>query len=485
MRILNKEMLLESGFQQGREKVLNIMEAGLSAADPYENAKQLLRREKNMLYIGNKNFEADNDPDSGIEEVDLNVIGNIYVVGAGKGVQRVALALEEVLGDHLTDGAVTAKYGDDLLLKRVRVTYGAHPVPDEGCVEGSKKIYELAEKVTDRDLVFTIIANGGSSLLTLPEDGISLDDVKKLTYMMQIEKGATTVDLNVIRNHIDKLKGGRLARLFEKAKQIHIVVTDANHHVIQADRHDYFGLLRENVWLHNLPENTTFAQAIEILHKYDAWEQCPESIRAFLEQADESKETVKYEEFIKTKFRVFGVMPDSSHFLPAACKAAEKMGIKPVILSQTIHAEAQQCAKILSSIARNIEEYEQPLKKPVVLLSSGEMLVTVKDNVGVGGRNQEFVLACAKEIRGTHIVIASADSDGTDGPGGLELQDAPKCLGGGIVDGDTYDLAVEKGVDIEKSLSSHGTSEALWKLGCGLSMSQNISLNDLTVILVE
>ena len=485
MRILNRDMLLASGNRSGRETVLEIMETGLRAADPYENTKKLLKREGTILYVGNREFEADNDPDAGVEAIDLESVGSIYVVGAGKGVQRVALALEEVLGENLTGGCVTAKYGDPLLLKRIHVTYGAHPVPDEGCVQGSMEICKLSEHITDRDLVFTIIANGGSSLLTLPEDGISLEDVKTLTAMMQIEKGVTTVELNVIRNHIDKLKGGKMTRLFGKAQQIHLVVTDANHHVIQGKRHDYYGLLKENVWLHNLPEGSTFAQAMEILHRYNAWESCPESIRAYLQKGGPSEETVKYEEFIKTRFRVFGVMPDSAHFLPAAQKAAKHMGYHTVILSQTIHAEASQCAKVLASIAKNIEDYGEPFQKPVVLLTSGEMLVTVNGESGVGGRNQEFALVCAKEIQGSPgIVIASADSDGTDGPGGLCLEGAPGCLGGGIVDGMTYGKAQEAGIDIEQCLLSHGTSEPLWNLGCGLEMEQNISLNDLTVILV-
>ena len=112
--------------------------------------------------------------------------------------------------------------------------------------------------------------------------------------------------------------------------------------------------------------------------------------------------------------------------------------------------------------------------------------MSVQGKPGIGGRNQEFALACAKEISGSKgIVIASVDSDGTDGPGGLKLEGAPDCLGGGIVDGETMIIAREKGLDVDGSLAAHDTSKILWELNCGVEIEQNISLNDLTVIFVR
>ena len=150
-----------------------------------------------------------------------------------------------------------------------------------------------------------------------------------------------------------------------------------------------------------------------------------------------------------------------------------------------MQAESSQCARVYASIAKNIEAFDMPFQTPVVLLSSGEMLVTVEKADGIGGRNQEFALQCAREIAGHHrIVMASVDSDGTDGPGGLRLEGAPSCLGGGIVDGYTWQRAQERGVDIHKALKTHATSAALWRLDCGLHIEQNISLNDLTIIYI-
>lgn len=485
MRILNIDQVTSHGNREGRALVAEIMEAGLKAADPYHNACRLFRREGNLLYVDQPAFEADGDPQAGPSVYDLNRIEHVYMVGAGKGVQRVAKAIEEVLGDQLTGGVVIAKHGDPLILEKTQVVHGAHPVPDEGCVAGCQAIAALARQVTENDLVFTITGNGVSSLLTLPEEGITLEEVKWLTSALQIHKGVPTVELNIIRNHVDQMKGGKISRLFARAQCVHIVMTDANHHVIQDPRHDYRGLMMENVWLHNLPEGSTFAQAIDVLKRYDAWEACPESIRTFLTQADPARETVKYEEFANWRFRVFGIMPDSEHFLPTAQRAAEERGIRCHVLTQFLQADAGQSARVISAIARNIADCGEPMKPPVLLLSSGEMLVTVQGHGGVGGRNQEFALTCAREIRGyRNIVIGSADSDGTDGPGGLALEGAPTCLGGGIVDGFTWEEAKQRGIDLAEALRTHGTSEPLWKLDCGLHIEQNISLNDLTVIYI-
>lgn len=485
MRILNREQVVSHGFEEGRRIVTDIMEHGLQAADPYVNTSRLLHLEGNRLYVGDARFEADHDPQKGMSIYDLTQIENVYIVGAGKGVQRVAKALEEALGDHLTGGCVIAKHGDPLILEKTEVVFGAHPIPDEGCVKGCERIKALSSKVTEKDLVFTIIGNGGSSLLTMPEEGISLEDVKRLTAMMQIQKGVTTIELNAIRNHVDQMKGGKMTRLFSRAQCVHIVITDANHHVIQAPRHDYEGLMTGNVWLHNLPEGSTFADAVEILHRYDAWEECPQSIRDHLLRADPAAETVKFEEFRNHRFRVFGVMPDAEHFLPTAVRRARELGLPCHILTQFLQAESSQCARVYASIAKNIEAFDMPFQTPVVLLSSGEMLVTVEKADGIGGRNQEFALQCAREIAGHHrIVMASVDSDGTDGPGGLRLEGAPSCLGGGIVDGYTWQRAQERDVDIHKALKTHATFAALWRLDCGLHIEQNISLNDLTIIYI-
>lgn len=486
MRILNGEDLLKCGYRHGRENAIKILEAGLEAADPYYNTKDLFRLDGDTLYIGSPEFEAKNDPDSGVEIIDLNKINKILVVGAAKGIQRIAKAIEDVLGERLTGGHVIGKYGDSTDLDKIGITLAAHPTPDENCVKGCREIEKLADDITERDLVITIIGNGGSSLLTDPAEGIRVEEVKEFTYMMQIEKGVPTIELNVVRNHIDRLKGGRLSRLFQKAKLICLDCVDLNDFRLRGIQEDWNILMKENRWLHNLPDETTFQDALDIIKKYGVEEKTPKSIMEHLKRARQEDETVHLEEFLTFHARVFGLMPKSKDFLEVAKHKASELGYKAITLAHVEAVEAKQAARIFSSIIKHSLQEGEPFEVPTALFIGEEMVVEVGDSKGVGGRNQEYALMMASLIDGVKgVTVGAVDTDGTDGPGGLKLQGAPNCLAGGVVDGETMRLARERGVNVENALRTHATSEALWKLNCAVYATQNVSMGDLGVILLD
>ena len=486
MRILNPEPLTSHGNIAGRRALLQILEAGMRAADPYYNTLDLLRVANGKLYVGRPQYEPRGAPRSGEEIIDLSTVGRIFVFGAGKGIQRVAKALEEKLGDHLTGGHVIGKHGDDVILEKIGVTLGGHPVPDEGCVQGCRRILAMCQDLTGEDLVFTCAGNGVSALLTLPVDGVSLDDVRQITYMMQIERGAPTQDLNPIRNHLDQMKGGRISRHIQPATAIHIIARDPNYQPF-AMVQGYPQLMRENLWLHTLPDFTTFADAVAMLKKWDAWDSAPPAARSFLERADPAAETVRAEEFERWRCRIFGVTPRESGVIPAAKAKAVELGFRPYELTEWLHAEASEAGRVIANIARSIEHRGEPFEPPCVLLTSGELLVTVGQETGVGGRNQEYALAGALAIAGSqNIVMAGVDTDGTDGPGGFSAPDTGgiHCLSGGVVDGETLAEAKRAGVDIHDALKRHAASDALWRLKSGIAATQNISLTDLGVTLI-
>jgi glycerate 2-kinase len=475
------ETLLSTGNLAGRKAMVQILEAGLQAANPYHNARKLVRVEKGKLIVGNREFEPTGSPRTGDEVYDLSRVRNIYVVGAGKGIQNVAQAMEEVLGDRLTGGHVIDKKGHPVILQKIGVTLGGHPAPDEDCLRGCEKILALAKGLTERDLVFTCVANGVSSLLTLPASGLTLGDLRQTTLVTQIERGMPTRDLNPIRNHLDRMKGGRISRYFHPARMIHIISIDPG---------TYEQRMLQNYWLHNLPDCTTFQEAIESLKRYDAWEAVPDAVRRHLEKGDPDQETVKAGDFEKMTFRIFGLMPgywQSGKLYPAMQKA-EELGFKAMVLAdKLIEIEASQAGIYLASVADTIEGRGIPLEPPCALLSSGELVVTVGKEKGIGGRNQEFALSAALKIAGSeNIIIASVDTDGTDGPG-FQFSHGEKdipCLAGGIVDGRTVGEARQKGVDIIGALKRHDATPALWKLDSGIVVSPNISLIDLTVALI-
>ena len=188
MRILNADALTSHGNIPARKAILEILEAGLQAADPYQNVRRLICLEGDRLIVGNPDFEPAGSPRGGYEVFELSQVGRIFVFGAGKGIQVAAKAFEDVLGERLAGGHVIAKHGDDRILERIGVTFGADPVPDHGCVLGCQRILDLCRDLRPDDLVFTLAGNGVSALLTLPAPGISLEDIRRVTYLMQIER---------------------------------------------------------------------------------------------------------------------------------------------------------------------------------------------------------------------------------------------------------------------------------------------------------
>jgi glycerate 2-kinase len=478
VRILNAERLASHGNRSGRSDILKILEAGLEAADPYNSARKLLKVEGRRLIVGNADFEPRGSPRSGAEIFDLDKVGKILVVGAGKGVHRVAKAIEDVLGDRLAGGQIIVKHGDEANLERVGVTYGGHPVPDEGCVQGCMRILELCRGLRPEDLVFTIAANGISSLLTLPAPGITLEEVRQATYLMQIERGVPTQELNAVRNHLDQLKGGLITRYLQPASAIHLLAYDPL---------DYRSLLYDNFWMHTLPDFSTFADGVAMLKKWDVWNAVPESIRRHLLRADSAYETVKAEEFVQSRFRIFGLMPRRLGIIPTAQRRAAELGYVPHTLCSRLQAEASQAGLVVADIAKSIETLGVPFTPPCVMVTGGELLVTVGRETGIGGRNQEYALSAALRIAGSrNITMAAVDTDGTDGPGGQFVADGGliPTLAGGIVDGQTVAEAAAAGVDLFAALSRHDSTPALWQLDCGILATHNVSVGDLAVTLI-
>jgi glycerate 2-kinase len=478
MGITNLETLIRHGNVPGRRAVLEIIEAGLQAADPYDKVLQLIRVEKDTLIVGNPLFEPSGAPVRGEEIYDLSKGGRVYVLGAGKGVQRVAQAIEDLLGDRLAGGHIIDKKGTEVYLKRIEVTLGAHPVPDQDCVRGCERILALTRGLREDDLVFTIGASGFSSLLTLPVPGVSLEDVRQVVYLLQIERGAPTLDLSPVRNHLDRLKGGRISAHIYPARSVHLLAKDPA---------TYESWIYHNYWVHTLPDPSTFADAVAILKKWDAWDAMPASVRRHLERADPRDETVKPERFLQLPHRIYGILPGVQGEWPTAKGKARELGYQPVTLAVGLGAEASQAGLVVATIARTAESRGVPFAPPVALFTAGELLVTVGEGRGVGGRNQEYALAAALEIEGSqHIVVGAVDTDGTDGPGPQYVPgrgDLP-TLAGGVVDGYTVEEARHRGLDLRKALKHHDTTPALVALDSGILATQNTGLQDLGVTLV-
>lgn len=472
MIIKNTQELLSHGNVLGRKVVLDILEAGFRAADPYDNVRKLIRVENGKLIVGNDQIKPDRLPQLPMTAkarpprqeplvFDLSQVGNIYVVGGGKAAQRQAEAIEDVLGDLITEGHVNAKKGDSVRLKRIEVTLAGHPIPDEDSVAGSERILEIEKRAKKGDIVFLSESGGGTSLMALPAPGITLEDLRTVNRILYFGCGTSMPVANAVRNQLAILRQ-RHARYVGDATLIHVATPETPP-----------GL---RVHLHERPTGVDgYQHAIDVLKRYGCWDKVPESVTAFLLKADPEYGPLRPEEWDEKPRYYFRVM-GPEYMLEAAKKRAEELWLNAsIFISSWSDVEAQAAGDTAAYIAQEIEAYRRPLEPPCVVICGGELVVTVGDADGVGGRNQEFVLAAAPRIEGSEdIVIASADSDGADGP---------TDYAGGIVDGDTMARARRASVNISGELRRHNSAAALAGLGDSISTGiQKTNVQDLRII---
>lgn len=460
MLIKNREELLSHGNVAGRRIVLDIIEAGIAAADPYENTLKALRRDGNTLTVGPSNSGIGPDP----KVYDLRTIRNIYVVGGGKAVQRQAKVFEDVLGDRITAGHICVKKGESVQLTRIGVTLAGHPLPDEDSVRGASIIYSILGRAREGDLVFWIRSGGGTALLALPAEGLTLDDLLQVYRVLYFGAGASMPEANSVRNLISSLnmkhqKYVRGATLFEFLADE--IPAGSRGHVSMASP----GAV------------DPYRRAIDVLNKYRVWDKIPQSVRDFMTMADPRSLPPSQADLAQRPYFLYRVI-DPHVMLGAACAKAKELGLDGRVLATSLNdVEATPAGELFSELAEEVEVFGRPFNRPCGLISGGETIVAVGHEVGVGGRNQELVLAASTRITGSkNIVIGSVDSDGTDGP---------TNIAGGIVDGETTDRAKAAGFELADEIRHHNTSPVLQSLGDAVvTGNTGTNLRDLRVIYV-
>lgn len=482
MIIKNREEITSHGDLRGRAIVADILEAGLTAVDPYPNTRRMIRVENEKLIIGGCP-EMDLSG-YGDEVIDLSRRGEVYVVGAGKTVQRQAKALEDLLGDRLTAGAVTIKRGEDLLLKKIEITEGAHPIPDEKSVEGTRKIVEIAGRAKAGDLVFTLFSSGSSSLFALPLEGYSLEEMRAV-YKLAIQYGDQSIIWRVMK-YFSAVNSGRIVMMIQPARAVNLLMSIKGYE-------PWHGRIPEGGdWIPSWPPGPRrLSDAAEEMKTEPWWEELPSSMRAALDRRDARFEVPSLEDFRRAKSSYWQPV-DNRRMLEAAKQKAEEYGFRGVILGTWMMVQSSGAAEILTGIARDCLMYGTPFKPPVALISGGEMTVPVGTATGIGGRNQEFVLSAAmriSEMGSTEIVIGSVDSDGTDGPGTQLVSGGGsvlRTLAGGMIDGKTLADALAMGIDLQMELKNHNSTPVLTKLKSGIyTGNTGIVGGDLRVVLVS
>lgn len=324
--------------------------------------------------------------------------GRTIVVGAGKAAAAMARAVEDNY-DGEVEGVVVTRYGHSVETNKIEVIEASHPVPDQAGLDASKRILETVQGLTEDDLVLCLISGGGSALLSLPADGITLEDKAKFTDQL-LRSGATITEMNCVRKHLSAVKGGRLAMACHPAKVVSLIISDVPG--------DDLSSIASGA---TTPDPSTYADALAVIEKYNI--DAPAAIVSLLNAAPDETPKPGDPRFDSVE-NILIATPQMS--LEAAAKIALEAGYTPMILSDRIEGEARDVAEVHAAIARQVVAHGQPLKGPAVLLSGGETTVTLRSKGGRGGRNAEFLLALAVSLDGHAGIHAIAcDTDGIDG----------------------------------------------------------------------
>jgi hydroxypyruvate reductase len=432
---------------------MNLVHAALAAVEPGAAVRSHLRLDGTVLSVDNSAY-------------DLANYRNVYVVGAGKASAPMAQAVESVLGDRITDGVVSVKYGYTAPTQRIQIEQAGHPIPDDRAVKATEKMMQLLRQAGPDDLVICLISGGGSALMAAPSDGIALADERKLTNAL-LRSGATINEINTVRKHMSQIKGGGLIRLASPAPVISLILSDVLGNPLDVIASGP-----------TVPDTTTFVDAWSVLERYGLIDELPTSLARHFHDglAGRVSETPKPGDAIFDG-TVNLVVASNAHAVQAALEAAKREGLHALLLSTLVEGEAREVARVFAAIAKELQQSDHPIPRPAAIIAGGETTVTVRGQ-GRGGRNQEFALSAAIHLDGVDgVTIMAFATDGSDGP-----TDAA----GAIVDGTTVARARALGLEPRSALADNDSYTFFQRLGdLIVTGPTNTNVDDLYVVIAS
>jgi glycerate 2-kinase len=418
--------------QDIREILTKIFMAGLRAVDPEEAVRRHVELMGSRLRVGERFYPLDH-------------FKRIIVTGAGKGTAPMAKALEEILGAQLTTGWIIVKYGHGLPLKKIRVLEAGHPMPDQAGLDAARFILTEIEKCTAEDLILCAFSGGASALTPAPRPPLNFIEKQQTTQLL-LESGANIDELNTMRKHLSIGKGGQFAQLAYPATVVSLLLSD----VVG----DPLEVIASGP---TAPDPSTFADCLKIIERYRLTDKLPGSVlklihdgvRGLIEDTPKAGDTA----FRKVQNLVVGSNRDA---LFAAAEEVRQSGYNSLILSSFIQGEAREIALALAGIGKEIVLSHHPIPAPACILAGGETTVRIQGK-GKGGRNQELALAAAIALKDwPRIALLSAGTDGTDGP-----TDAA----GAFADGESCNMALQKGINPADYLANNDSYNFFDQLG--------------------
>lgn len=381
--------------------------------------------------------------------------GRCVVVGAGKSAALMAAALETAWPEVALEGVVVTRYGHSVPTRRIEVLEASHPVPDEAGERAARRILDAVRGLTPDDLVLALISGGGSALMTLPADGLTLEEKKSVNRLL-LASGASINEMNRVRRRLSRIKGGRLAEAAQPARVVTLAISDVPGDDPRA--------IASGPTVFDPDAGADLSAMIERLGPA-----LPEAARRLLIGTPEPR--APFEADVR-------MIATPQMALEAAAQVAREAGVTPIILGDAIEGEAREAGIVMAGIARSVRTHGQPLPAPAVFLSGGETTVSIgAGRAGRGGRNTEFLLSLAVALKGEAGLYAVAgDTDGIDG-----TEDAA----GAIVTPDTLERARAAGLDPAAVLAAHDSYSLFDRIGDLVKTGPTLTnVNDLRAILV-
>lgn len=436
-KIRNRDQILSHGDVESRRIVLDITEKTLQKLDARGRIKSIMRLDGDMLHIGVKSW-------------DLSKKRNVYLLGAGKACNHMAMAVDEILGNRLTRGIAIVKIAEETdVFNKTEVYVGGHPLPNKEGYRACLKMLELVDNAGTDDLFIVVISGGSSALMSCPIEGVSLEDEIVVTDVM-LKSGANIYEINAIRRHISQFNGGMLAKRIEArgAELIGFGISDGMGSPATGDIRIPYAAYKSTPMG---PDTTTLEDARRVIRDYNVADSLPKNVVDYLMNVGPEGETPKA--FPNNTYYLINTLPDSCIY---AKRFAEEMGIHAVILTSYLEGESRDVGTVFASIAREIQAYGNPVSAPCMVLASGEATTKILDNseiTGHGGPSQEETLSFAFTAdKAKGVCLLSIDSEGTDGT---------TPVAGGITDSQSLKAARSKGIDVFAALRGHACYEAL------------------------
>ena len=385
--------------------------------------------------------------------------GRVVVIGGGKSAAAMAAALEDAWPDVPLEGVVVTRYGHAVPTKKIEVIEASHPVPDANSQKGAQRLLDQVKGLTKDDLVIALMSGGASALLAAPAPGLTLTDKQAINKAL-LACGANITEMNTVRKHLSAIKGGRLAAAAAPARVLTLAISD-----VPGDDPAVIGSGP------TVPDRTTFADARALIARYGITPSPAVAARL----AQDADETPKPGSLPHTEFRMIATPLMA---LQATAKAAEALGLTPLILGDALEGEAKEIGTVMAGIARSIRDHGYPIKAPAVLLSGGETTVTLGASAyGHGGRNTEFLAGLAVALDGAPGIWAMAgDTDGVDGM---------DEVAGAILTPDTLARLRAQGLDARTMLAEHDSHTLFKSVGDLIVTGPTLTnVNDIRAVLI-